>query len=731
MDNRKIGTKILSLIIVIGISIVVLSFGFQFLKNSEIESSNIKSKSIVLQNEIKAQLEKKKAVGLTNAVSFSSNGVLSDAIVSNNREKAISEIKSISKKYKENTNFKGIKVHLHTKDLKSFVRSWKLQSFGDDLSTFRSSLVNIKSTQKADVVFELGRSGMFIRGLVPMHKDGKHVGSVEFMQGVGSVNRDFAKQKKHYLMVLNQDATAIAKGIVNNKKFGSYYLSNPKWVKKETISFASSFDMDKLIKDGYIKNDKFFVTYVPLRDVRNKIVGYHIIGEDVTAINQIISDTENLGYTYIGVIAISILIFVIGVSIAIRKIVITKLENLENGLLGFFKYLNKELSTVEPLEISSNDEIGIMSKVINDNIIKTKQLMEEDNRLINDVKSVVNNIKDGNLDQQITTSTSNKELEELKNLLNEMLNILKDSICDDLNKINTVIDEYKNLDFRHRVENSDGKIALGINQLSDIITKMLVENKTNGLTLENSSDTLLDNVNMLNKNSNEAAAELEETAAALEEVTSNISTTTSNIVKISKYAEDVTVAVSKGQDLAGQTTSSMDDINEEVTAINDAISVIDQIAFQTNILSLNAAVEAATAGEAGKGFAVVAQEVRNLASRSAEAANEIKDLVQTAIKKANTGKQIADNMIDGYTHLNENISKTIELISAVETASKVQQSGIIQINNAVNSLDRQTQENASIATHTQEISIQNDGIAKLIVSNANEKEFIGKDSINI
>ena len=170
----------------------------------------------------------------------------------------------------------------------------------------------------------------------------------------------------------------------------------------------------------------------------------------------------------------------------------------------------------------------------------------------------------------------------------------------------------------------------------------------------------------------------------------------------------------------------MDEINTQVNLINEAISVIDQIAFQTNILSLNAAVEAATAGEAGRGFAVVAGEVRNLASRSAQAAKEIKAIVETATKKANEGKQIASNMIDGYKDLNKNIQQTIKLIQEIKITSNEQRSGIEQINKAINSLDMQTQQNAQVASQSYEVSVKIDRIAKLIVSNADEKEFEGK-----
>jgi methyl-accepting chemotaxis protein len=167
---------------------------------------------------------------------------------------------------------------------------------------------------------------------------------------------------------------------------------------------------------------------------------------------------------------------------------------------------------------------------------------------------------------------------------------------------------------------------------------------------------------------------------------------------MSQLASQLQLSSKEGEILASKTNRAMDDIDEQVKSINDAITVIDQIAFQTNILSLNAAVEAATAGEAGKGFAVVAQEVRNLASRSAEAAKEIKNIVQLATAKANEGKAIANEMIGGYTTLNTKINETITLIEDVSQGSKEEERGIIQINDTINTLDQATQVNANSAT---------------------------------
>ncbi len=438
---------------------------------------------------------------------------------------------------------------------------------------------------------------------------------------------------------------------------------------------------------------------------------------------------DSLSRNLIILVVVSILIFVI-VSYLISNNITNSLERFKEGFLSFFAYLNREQNSVKTLDESAKDEFGQMSKIVNENILRTQKGIEEDRAIIDETITVLGEFEQGAMQKRITLNVSNPSLMQLKSVLNNMGDILESNI----NNILKVLEEYANYDYRNSV-NANGlrehllRLANGVNQLGESVTNMLIENKSNGMTLDNSSKILLANVDKLNLSSNEAAASLEETAAALEEITSNIRNNTESISQMSRLSEGVTKSVNHGEELANQTTVAMEEINIQVNLVNEAISVIDQIAFQTNILSLNAAVEAATAGEAGKGFAVVAQEVRNLASRSAEAAKEIKNIVEQATIKANEGKNIASTMIDGYKELNQNISQTINLISDIQNASKEQLLGIEQINDAVNQLDQQTQQNAMVATQSHDIALSTDNIAKLIVEDANKKEFNGKNDV--
>ena len=439
-------------------------------------------------------------------------------------------------------------------------------------------------------------------------------------------------------------------------------------------------------------------------------------------------------YANAKILLISIMIICVVLSLLIAlfitKSITGSLKSVQDGMNSFFAYLNRESSSVKLIDLNCKDEFGMMAKVVNDNIAKTEKSIEDDRKVIDETIAVLGKFEKGDLGQRLNMNVSNPSLMQLKDVLNNMASNLENNI----NNVLNVLEQYSNYKYLNKIDQKGLteqllKLANGVNTLGDSITGMLIENKTNGLTLEDSSNILLTNVDKLNVSSNEAASSLEETAAAIEEITSNIRNNTQNIAKMATFSNGVTASASEGERLANQTTQSMDEINTQVNLINESITVIDQIAFQTNILSLNAAVEAATAGEAGRGFAVVAAEVRNLAARSAEAAKEIKTIVENATKKANQGKDIANNMISGYKDLNENISQTINLIQDIEMSSKEQLTGIEQINDAVNQLDQQTQKNAAVASQTHDVAVLTDEIAKLIVSNANSKEFAGKNEV--
>ena len=522
-----------------------------------------------------------------------------------------------------------------------------------------------------------------------------------------------------YLNVFNNLASPLAINFYNGKMQGKV-INEVKRMRNIALnsSSGSNFGIDSTYwfktitsKINLLKDNEDFLS-----------------SELIQEVSSIKNNTKILLITYC-LFTIFTIFIVVFLGVYISKNINNSIINLSNGLSNFFKYLNKEINDVKLLDDNSKDELGIMAKEINKNIQQIQISIQKDNIFLKDVKNIVEIVKGGSLTSKLENKVDSENLEELRISFNEMLETLHTNIGRDTNNILSILDNLSKYDFTINIKNPEGKISKSLNNVIEMITAMLIENKSNGLTLDESSDVLLENVDILNKNSNEAAAALEETAAALEEITSNIVNNTQNVVKMSGFANELSSSANGGQSLAKETTSAMNDIDEQVTAINDAISVIDQIAFQTNILSLNAAVEAATAGEAGRGFAVVAQEVRNLASRSAEAAKEIKALVENATKKANEGKGIASEMIEGYGGLNNNISKTIELICDIESASKEQQQGIEQINDAITSLDQQTQENASIANKTHDVSVQTDTIAKLVVSNANEKEFDGKNNI--
>ena len=403
-------------------------------------------------------------------------------------------------------------------------------------------------------------------------------------------------------------------------------------------------------------------------------------------------------------------------------------QNILMALDNIEKYLKNDINYLPDI----NFEVKEKNKEIKNKLDSIFSLLNRKNNeefmIYGELMLVCEKITNGLIgDKFFHVNTSNEKL----NYIAKTINILVDNLKNVIEQIISILSDYSNYNYLNKlntnsISNDFERVFSGINKLQETITVMLVENKSNGLTLDKSSNILLSNVDKLNLSSNEAAVSLEQTASSIEEIALNIKNNTKSIIEMADYSSNLKESVKEGEIFANQTTQAMDEINTQVNLITQSISAIDQIAFQTNILSLNAAVEAATAGEAGKGFAIVAQEVRSLANRSLDVAKNIKIIVENAKDKANEGKNISNMMIEGYKELNKNVTNTMNLIQNIESSSKEQLKSIEQINKAINQLDYQTQQNAQIASKTHDIALITDEIAKLVVNNANSKEFIGK-----
>ena len=401
--------------------------------------------------------------------------------------------------------------------------------------------------------------------------------------------------------------------------------------------------------------DEIFLKINEQLNAINKIANEENKSSYLAALEKIDSTIYTL-YALI-IIALIVLFFVI---LAITNSIKDPLQKFQNGLLEFFKYLNQETSESKLIDINSTDELGIMAKEVNRNILNTNESIQKDRLVVESAIKCANEAKKGLLNTRIEGITRNPSLNELKDVINQMLEATESNIKKAMN----ILSLYTNYDYRKKIDISglDGDLkalCTDINNLGIAITSMLVENKKIGLVLSSNAENLSKNVEKLTESANMQAASLEETAAAIEQITANMQNSSQNIVKMTSYANEVSSSVVIGQDLASRTALSMDEINTQTNAIADSITIIDQIAFQTNILSLNAAVEAATAGEAGKGFAVVAQEVRNLASRSNDAAKNITEriaLIQNLVKNSLDSIHEIDDTISDISTISKEIS---------------------------------------------------------------------------
>ena len=258
--------------------------------------------------------------------------------------------------------------------------------------------------------------------------------------------------------------------------------------------------------------------------------------------------------------------------------------------------------------------------------------------------------------------------------------------------------EQGDLTFPIRVDSEDeiGQLLRSLSGMQTGLVKVVSNVRSGSEGVATASSQIAQGNNDLSARTEQQASALEETAASMEQLSATVKQNADSARQANQLAVNASTVAVRGGKVVGQVVDTMKGINEASRKISDIISVIDGIAFQTNILALNAAVEAARAGEQGRGFAVVASEVRSLAGRSAEAAKEIKTLINASVERVEQGTALVDQAGTTMAEVVNSIKRVTDLMGEISAASNEQAAGVSQIGEAVQQMDQVTQQNAAL-----------------------------------
>jgi len=423
-------------VLVVGLAILVTT---SLMSLSDIEEDVYKGEEEKLAHYFTSRYQTKLDVGISNVIDLAQNYSVISSLKENERGGVIKGLNAIVKMYKDNTKFKNIKIHLHDKDIHSFLRIWKPEKYGDDLNPFRKTLVSVKASKKPIVAIEIGRAGLILRGISPVIEDDVYLGSVEFMQGLNSIVREAKEHHKADGMILmDTNYLSIATELTSSPKLNADFVlaSNKNILNKKLFEELRGLDIRETGK-----SENYFYTSVPIKDFQQKTVGYAVMAKELTYVEELITKAESaMLFQLILMIAVDFLILLV-LSIVISRFVVKPIEYISAELNREDRILNKhfDLQTDDELSVIAdnfNQFIGKIRKVV----VKTKSNNERIQKTLREYSVISDDAIDDSKKMREDLTSSTTESSEIATTTADAIDSTR-VVLDNIRKSNTLMNE--------------------------------------------------------------------------------------------------------------------------------------------------------------------------------------------------------------------------------------------------------------------------------------------------
>lgn len=661
--------KIISISLLIALLVIVLIGSIQAY-NSVISSEKIAKreaqKFIALVDQ---KMQKKLDIGITGAITMAANRELLEAVENGDKKQAQTILAGINENFRKNTNYKGVKVHIHTPDNHSFLRNWNNKN-GDDLSSFRYGVEEVIKNKKPIQVLELGRAGLAIRGIAPLFYHNKYLGSLEFIQGVSSVHREFKKQNAFYLMLLNDEALKISTKAKNYPKVNDYVLASDKWFGEDAVKFAQTIDWSMLKQKGWIIENNKLITIAPIKDMRGLEVGLQFIAEPLDGynaeINEMITNMIKQGV----IISIIVIVMLLSMLVIIRSAVIGPVKSLQSLFNAVAS--NGDFSLRAKTDDSKN-EVNLMARDFNG-------LMSNLQDIIESISKTMSKIEKGNLNARVETHAVG-DLETLKNTVNQTANVLDKTMTE----ISRVLGEMKLANFSVEITDTQAQGAFkeAINSMEQTIQSLKmavseINQSANAMLHANFSHPVKANL------SGDLGKLKDNLNSALDSLDSGFNGFTNSLTQLSSGDLSATV----DGEYEGQLANLQDIINNSLANI---ASMFTEIKFSSeraleNVSSVsqgNQDLNDRTQNQAAsiEETAAATEEITSTVQNSLQNAQEANSLAQQAREEANQGAKVMSQAKEAMESIREASQKINEITSMIDSIAF--QTNLLALNAAV------------------------------------------------